>query len=532
MLGTCRLIRSIAFFTVALWITVAAPAADTLVICPKPLERALGPWLRHRQSQGHKLLVIAPGGDAEAVSRQIRRQAEADPIRWLVLVGDTPGPESPSAPGIATHWVPAKVVVHYGSEPEIPTDNPFADLDGDGIPDIAVGRIPVTDARELSRLLERVIQYEKSPGSSRWQSQVHFIAGVGGFGLLADKAIEIATQQLLGARIPATYQMTMTYGSWRSPYCPDPRQFHRHTLAHLNEGSLFWVYLGHGSKQSLDRVVVPGKSYHILNSTDLDKVDCRAGPPIVIFLSCYTAAYDGKEPSLGERLLHLQHGPIAVYGGSRVTMPYAMAVMGESLLRQVFDEGRPTLGELILHAKREMVLQEPAQRTAQRRLIDVMARTLSPSTHTLESELREHLSLFNLLGDPLLRIPYPEPLTITCPRSAVAGETITLNTTVPFAGMMRVELNSRPGQLTFQPPPRSRYQDNDQWLADFEGVYERANDPCWWSHQIRVRQSARSIEIPLPAAARGACSVRVVLEGRTRWASGASPLQVRPMSEN
>ncbi len=524
--------RSIAFFTVVLFISAAAPAADTLVICPEPLQQALGPWIRHRQNQGHELAVIAPAGDPHTLSRQIRLQAENHPIRWLVLVGDTPVPESTSFPGIPTHEVPARVVVHYGSEPEIPTDNPFADLDGDGIPDIAVGRIPVTNATDLSRLLQRVIQYEKSRGHSRWQSQVHFIAGVGGFGLLADKAIETATQQLLGARSPATYQSTMTYGSWRSPYCPDPRQFHRHTLEHLNQGSLFWVYLGHGSKQSLDRVVVPGKTYHILNSGDLDKVDCRGGPPVAIFLACYTAAYDGKEQSLGEQLLHLQHGPIAVYGGSRVTMPYAMAVMGESLLRQVFDERCQTLGELILHAKREMVLQEPANRTAQRRLIDVMARTLSPSTHTLDSELREHLSLFNLLGDPLLRIPYPQPLAITCPSSAAAGETITVHTSVPFTGRMQVELNSHPGQLTFHPPQRTRYQDNDNWLADFEEVYERANNPRWWDQQIRVRRSACSIEIPLPEAAQGACSVRVVLEGRDGWATGASPLYVRPMTGN
>ena len=524
--------RSIAFFTVALFLSATVPAADTLVVCPEPLQQALGSWIRHRQNQGHQLAVVAPAGDARAISRQIRLQAEIHPIRWLVLVGDTPVPEFSSIPGIPTHEIPARVVVHYGSEPEIPTDNPFADLDADGIPDIAVGRIPVTNATDLSRFLQRVIQYEKSRRYSDGQSKVHFIAGMGGFGLLADKAIETATGQLLGARIPATYRSTMTYGSWRSPYCPDPRQFHRHTLDHLNQGSLFWVYLGHGSKQSLDRVVVPGKTYHILNSGDLDRVNCRGEPPIAIFLACYTAAYDGKEPSLGEQLLHLQHGPIAVYGGSRVTMPYAMAVMGESLLRQVFDESCQTIGEVILHAKREMVLQEPANRTAQRRLIDVMARTLSPSTHTLDNELREHLSLFNLLGDPLLRLPYPQPLEITCPSSAEAGETLIVRTSIPFAGRMRVELNSHPGQLTFPPPQRTRYQDNDNWLADFEDVYKRANDPRWWNQQLRVRESPCTIQIPIPAAAQGACSVRVVLEGRGGWATGASSLYIRPIADN
>lgn len=516
--------RSIVLLSVVLGIAAMAPAADTLVVCPEPLQRTLGPWLRHRQGQGHKLLVIAPAADANTLSRQIRQQAEAHPIRWLVLVGDTPL--------LATHEVSAKVVNHYGSEAEIPTDNPFADLDGDRIPDIAVGRIPVTSASQLRSLLDRVIQYEKSRGPHGWQSKVHFIAGVGGFGLLADKAIEMATQQLLGARIPATYQTSMTYGSWRSPFCPDPRQFHQHTLARLNEGSLFWVYLGHGSEQSLDRVVVPGKTYHILGSKDLPQIDCRSGSPIAVFLACYTAAFDGAEPSLGEQLLHLPHGPIAVYGGSRVTMPYAMAVMGESLLRQVFDEKRGTLGELILHAKRDMVLQEAGKRTAQRRLIDVMAGTLSPSTHTLEDELEEHLSLFNLLGDPLLRIPYPKSMAIQCPSSADAGDSITVTTVPPFAGTLRVELTCSRNQLTFQAPQRASYQDKDPWLSDLETVYQRANDPTWWSHQFRVRRATSSIRIPIPAQARGPSFVRVIVEGRSNWASAASPVYVRSRQDN
>ena len=58
--------RSIAFLSVVLGIALVAPAADTLVVCPEPLQRTLGPWLRHRQGQGHKLLVIAPAADANS----------------------------------------------------------------------------------------------------------------------------------------------------------------------------------------------------------------------------------------------------------------------------------------------------------------------------------------------------------------------------------------------------------------------------------------------------------------------------------
>ena len=142
--------------------------------------------------------------------------------------------------------------VQYGSDPEIATDNWYADLDDDRVPELAVGRLPCDSAAELSCLVQRIIDYETSRDFGPWRRQVHFVAGLGGFGAMADAVLEAAAKSLIGDGIPSAYATTMTYGSWQSPYCPDPRQFQQVTIERFNEGSLFWVYMGHGELRAVD----------------------------------------------------------------------------------------------------------------------------------------------------------------------------------------------------------------------------------------------------------------------------------------
>lgn len=461
----------------------------------------------------------------------IRSEAGQYPIRWLLLVGDAPAvggrlAEDDSA-GIATHRIEARLNVLYGSDPEIASDNPYADLDGDQLPDIAVGRLPVDDAGELKLLVRRIIDYEKQQGPADWKSRVHFIAGVGGFGLIADKALEAVTRQLIGGGLPSSYSSTMTYASWQSPYCPDPRHFDQAVISRMNEGSLFWVYIGHGSRGQLDRVVVPGSTHHIMAAGDIGRVDCRQGSPIAIFLACYTGAYDGSRDCMAEQLLRNPRGPIAVYAGSRVTMPYAMAVMGESLMRQVFQQRRATLGEVVLHAKRDLGQQRPANATLQRRTIDLLARTLYPLGHDLALERQEHLALFNLLGDPLLRIPYPGEIDVSAEGAVDAGQQLLVSVNLPHAGRLKLALVCQRGEFPFDPPRRLEYLAEDRWLSEFHQTYEMANRPWWIVKDYAVKSGSQRLDLTIPAGARGSCVLQVLLKGRRGWAVGAKPVYIR-----
>ena len=280
---------------------------DTLVVCPSEFRHALEPWLEHRQAQGHRIALVSNRNSPEALRATVREVAAAHPLRFLVLVGDAdpammrdPACRARSVP---THHARAVVNVRWGSEPEIATDNWYADLDDDRMPDLAVGRLTATRRASLTPWSTRSLAYETCADFGHWRRQVHFVAGLGRLRPVADAVLEAAAKTLITSGIPAAYSTTMTYGSWQSPYCPDPRQFDRVTIDRLNEGSLFWVYIGHGQQRSVDVVRVPGGTYPILAQSRCIAARLPARCPDRLLLACYSGAFDQPRDCLAEEML-------------------------------------------------------------------------------------------------------------------------------------------------------------------------------------------------------------------------------------
>jgi len=390
---------------ILLMLTMSLPQAapDTVVVCPAAFLEALEPWIEHRRGQGHSLVMLPNTESPQEIRQRIRDVAAGGRLRFVVLVGDAePGMDSDPALRarcVPVHLAKAEVNVLWGSEPQIANDNWYADLEGDQTPEVAIGRLTADTPEELQRMVAKILSYERSADFGPWRRRLNFVAGIGGFGPLADMVLESAARYFLTQGIPGEYLSSMTYGSWRSPYCPDPRMFHLTTLQRLNEGSWFWVYIGHGSRLGLDRVRVPGGWYHILGARDVPKVKCEHGAPIALFLACYTGAIDAGDDCLAERLLRQDDGPVAAVAGSRVTMPYAMTILATALMDQCFNERCPTLGEALLRAKHEL-MKEPSESDQRRTMLDSIAAAISPAPKKLAAERAEHLLLFNLIGDP------------------------------------------------------------------------------------------------------------------------------------
>lgn len=516
------------------WLVLLLPAApqapvDTAVVCPTEFREALAPWLALRRAQGHELALVDNRGSAADIRGDIRKLAAQGALRHIVLVGDAdPAMENNRAVRarcVPAHQATAKVNIRWGSEPLIATDNWYADLDDDRIPDVAIGRLTADTPRELTTIVQKIIDYEQTRNFDLWRRRVDFVAGMGGFGKLADATLEIAAKKFITDGIPAGYSTSMTYGSWCSPYCPDPRDFRSAVIDRLNAGSLFWVYLGHGRERMVDHVHVPGANYPILSTADLSKVRCQCGSPIACFLACYTAAYDHADDCLAEEMLRSPGAPVAILGGTRVTMPYAMAVMGTELLQQCFVEHKATLGEAILAAKRNMM--RPAEKNANRTLLDALAAAFSPAPVDLPAELAEHLDLFNLIGDPLLRLRYPKSVELEVAEQATAGTTLQVRGVCPVAGGATIELITRRDRLTFTPPMRDQYDSTPAVLTEFNQVYQRANDPRWHQVESQVAGGQFQANLPIPSAAHGPCHVRVYVQGRDDFALGCADVVIR-----
>jgi len=514
----------------------AAPAdgPDTLVVCPVEFREALEPWLRYRDKQGHHIVVVANDRSAVGIRKTIREVAESGSLKQVVLVGDA----DPAAAhdlnvrrrSVPSHLAKAKVNVQWGSEPEIATDNWYADLDDDIVPDLAIGRLTADTSDELTQMISKIMSYEQQSAQGMWRRRVNFVAGVGGFGKVVDSVLEMATKKFLTEGIPASYCTSMTYGSWQSPFCPDPRRFHQQSMDRFNEGCLFWVYIGHGQRHYLDRVRVPGGHHHIMSNEDADLLRSAEGSPIAIFLACYTGAFDDRRDCLAEEMLSRTGGPVGVVCGSRVTMPYAMAVMSNEMMDQYFNHRCETLGEVVFKAKRKLAIDDKEDSDGQnetRQTLDAIARVISPSPKLLHEERAEHLLLFNLLGDPLLRLHHPNKVQVDVAKQVLAGDKIKVSGTSQVHGKCTVELVCRRDRTTFTPPVRRQYDPSDESLTEYTNVYERANDRCWASTSANTKAENFETELHIPEEAYGPCHIRVFVDGTDNYAMGSTAVFVK-----
>lgn len=513
-------------------VLLAGPAdPDTLVVGPREFLEAFKPWTVHRTNQGHQLGFVSSDNSPEEIREAIRSSAKSGRLRTVVLLGDADPRASRDARVRArttpTRHVRARVNVQWGSEPEIASDNWYADLDGDEVPDLAVGRITADSADELRTIVRKIIDYENSNDFGAWRQKINLVAGIGGFGALTDTVIEMAAKKFVTEGIPAGYETTVTYGSWQSPYCPDPRFFRETSLRRLNEGCLFWVYIGHGQRTELDQVRVPGTTYPILTARDMPKIKSQAGSPIAVFLACYTGAFDQPNDCLAEELLRAPRGPVAILGGSRVTMPYAMSILGTGLMRECFQEQRETLGEVVLEAKRR--LADPAD-TPERKVLNTVASLLGATPALLAEERREHLHLFNLIGDPLLRLRKPQVVELPSMVDVEAGQRIKVSAKSPISGRCVAELVCRRDRLRFVPPSRGQFDGSDAALAAYTETYDHSNSHAWWSKELQVEPGSFDFEILVPADAEGPCHVRTYVEGDGQHAMGVTDIFVKSIS--
>ena len=513
---------------------VTVNTVDTLVVCPNAFRGALAPWLAYRAKQGHAVRVIPPRPDSTTLREDIRRVATGGKLKAIILVGDSTASinrnKTTSLHHVPTHHISAKVNIHFGSTPTIATDNWYADLDGDDLPDVAIGRLTADTSEELSAIVDKIIAYETNDDFTAWRRRINVVAGVGGFGILADSIVESTTKWFLTASIPASYRVSMTYGSWRSPYCPVPRQFRAQTCQRLNEGCLFWIYIGHGLPRTLDYVHVPGGHHPVFTAADVDRIACQNGAPIAAFLSCYAGAFDLPEDCLGEELLRRPGGPVAVLASSRVAMPYGLGVFATEMLNECFLSRRPTLGEMLLHAKRKSM--QEGSTDVRRRMLDGIAKAISPVEATPADERREHLHLINLLGDPLLRIRQPERVKVKVPRRAVAGQTIDVSIESPFNGNATLELVVRRDRLSFRPQPRTKYAVTAAALSEFDKTYQAANDPRLVTQPIRLSGNSKTsgpqtVQLTIPPEADGNCHVQVYLHNGSSFAMGSANISIR-----
>ena len=481
-----------------------AAAQDILVVTPKEFGPALADWRAHRASQGHAIAVAEPDKDVGAVVKAHRKRSGGK-LRFVLIVGDVNA--------VPCAYVMAQAINAYERDPRIATDNAYADLDGDHIPDLAIGRMPARTPEEAKALLAKVIAYESDRDFTHWRRRINLIAGVGGFGVMQDWAIEALTNMLLRDNVPLQYEVSLTYANPKSPYCPHPESFAKIVAMRFNEGALFVAYVGHGHATGVDTIRYEGERYPILTKSLLPVIGTKHGAPISVFLACSTGQYDGKKECLAAEILRRPKGPVAVIASSRVSMPYANGMFAKEILDAAFVGEAETLGELMVRAKQRLLAPDPEDE--RRRVLEAMAATFYKPTDPKGRmvERREHLHLYNLLGDPAMRIPRPGSLQVTCAQEIAAGERLKIVGDVPMAGDLFVEIVRKRDA----PVPAGKPFDR----------YHNANTRVVCARMTKVNAGRLDVKFPMPeTVAPGEYVLRLFLAGENGCAAGARTIKV------
>lgn len=523
-----------------------------LVVCPQYFRESLQPWIEHRSKQGYTIHVLTeprvreiPGGNGtgfhtapELIRSQIREANKTHPLKHLLIIGCSANGEIlRSGRSVPSKEIEAKVIQDFGEERFIPSDAYYADLDDDGIPDLTHGRIPVRTKEELEASVRKIIRYEKSPKNGLSIRKMNFIAGIGGFSKMIDSAIEGTARHILDETIPGGYELDMTQASWKSPYCPDPYYFRAETIRRLSENSFFWVYIGHGQADFLDALATPLGYFPIFLDGDSQYVKCKDIPPIAVFLACHVGAVDHEKVSLAESLVVKEDGPIASIAPNRTSMPYAMAVFAIEMIEELFKEENgdsiKTLGEIVLAGKRNMMLDKTdakinSKHRSIRNSLDSLAKMLDPSSDRLTEQKSDHLHLFQLLGDPLLRVPLARGIEISAPKEAKAGEKLTFSCRTPIrGGTVFAELAVPRTRQTVSSPHRPECVLDEMQRREIHNTYVKANTRSIVGRKSVTETGEFEVSLDIPPEIKGEHSIRIFVQGEHEHSLGSAKITVR-----
>lgn len=445
-----------------------------LVACPRGLVQAVDPLLEHRRAEGLEVELVVTddlGATPEAVQAGLRAEVRRRRPAYLLLVGDV-------------DRIPAFTVA------EAATDRPYGDLDDDGLHDLSVGRFPTSDRAEVAVMAQRTVAYERARDGGRWRKQCAVVAGEGRFGPVIDAMIERLFLQLVSGAIPPGYDVDVTYASPDSSFCYPPRHFSRRVLERLDEGALVYAYVGHGQVQSLDRLTVAGQgSFDILGVRNLGDLAGGDRPPVFVSIACYTGSYQGPRRSIGEALVTSGRGPVAFFGSTEVSHPIHNALLATALIRELFagDEAL-RLGPALDRARASLVGRggdDPV-----RAQILGLAAPFVPADE-IERESPRHVDMYNLLGDPALRLARPEArVELDVEPEATAGEVMEVagRVTLPVASVT-LSLEVERGKTAREAAPGETAVER----------YARANDPVVRAVVVPVGPDGRfEAELALP----------------------------------
>ena len=170
-----------------------------------------------------------------------------------------------------------------------------------------------------------------------------------------------------------------------------------------------------------------------------------------------------------------------------------------------------------------------------RETLDRAAKIFDPTASRLDDQLEDHVALFNLFGDPLLRVKFPERCAVEAPEIAYSTKTLPISGVLPNVNgrqtEVRVELLLADFRSPVAKPRRSKtFVESEETRAEFEATYRAANAFVVASSKVATQTERFQANIDVPADFSGECVVRVAATDGERYWIGSRRVLVRPFS--
>ena len=406
-------------------------AADYIVIAYDSLaeSNALQSLVQHRESQGHRVLVVPSSEVFNQFSyglfspygiRDFLRYAYfnwSTPPKYVLLVGDG-SYDNRDLVKLGTNLIPvfARPMLEYGAAV---SDHWYSLMNPeDELPDLFLGRLPVNTEDELAAVVAKIIEYETMTEKDAWLNRLMLIGGNG-------MVFRQQTEELIRNVLPTRLEINRLY-TYRDPDLQDDPFFGgtSELIDNMNDGLFLLNFMGHGGG-----AIWADNS--LLRLEDVDRLENKGKYPIVTSMTCFTGAFDSPQrQTLSERMLLLpEAGSQAIWASSGLGWrddDFRIVREFFDLLAQFGDN--LTLGEYLAVTK-----------------VQYVSKYLTPTAFSI-------INQYNLLGDPALRLQLPGrklPLTLGNPLPQI-GDTTTVSGSVQFPdGFATIQVVDETRQAVF-----------------------------------------------------------------------------------
>lgn len=329
-------------------LSVPTNAANMVIVSYKDFMTQAEAWAVYRRSQGYTVKVVEVTDlfdefnygtlSSNSIKNFLQYAHEnwQTPPQYVLLIGDASW-DSRNYENVGFfNFVPAKMVTTVFSE--VPSDEALADFNGDGLTEMAIGRVAARTVTDVNTVFSKTVNWEASLTPASLDRGALFA-----YDFPQGYDFE-AMSNRLRSQLPPNMPSTFVYRGEANA--------NTNLINAMNSGKYIVNYSGHGTAGSWGGNPLFFNVFSVPTTADHN-------PSVYTMLTCLNGYYHWLYfPSIAEVLVNTPNkGAVAAWASSGLTLPNIQEEMATRFYLKIGEGTIPRLGDLVRDAK--TALQPP-----------------------------------------------------------------------------------------------------------------------------------------------------------------------------